>query len=490
VVGELIAGRYELEELVGSGGMSSVYRAYDRLLERNVALKVLHEQFTGDGDYVERFRREARSVAQLSHPNIVTVIDRGEQDSRQFIVFEYVPGENLKALVEREGPLTELDALRLALQVARGLAFAHAQGLVHRDVKPQNVLLTEEGRPKVTDFGIARSLDVAGGLTRTGTVMGTSDYIAPEQARGAHADTPSDVYSLGAVLYELLTGEVPFPGDNFVAVAMRHINEPPPSVRERRPDVTPRLDAAIRRAMAKDPDDRFESMEAFAAELQACLGEQEGPSSVVSPTDRTVVVSPPSRRERRRMRPPRTDRPSVWPLIVLLAGLAVLAGIFAAVFAFTGSSPTRLVGGGGKSQGTAAGPVRITGVTSYDPYGDRQEHSERVEDATDRNSGTFWTTEHYNGGLTKAGVGLVLDAGTPKKLSSLTVISDTPGFVAVIQAGDSSSGPFKAVSSSGTVGTKTTFKLDGDAARYYLIWITDLGPSAAVHVNEVSARSG
>src|SRR3989449_2585462 len=196
-----IAERYELEELVGTGGMSSVYRAHDRLLERRVALKVLHEQYTGDGDYVERFRREARSVAQLSHPSIVTVIDRGEQDGRQFIVFEYVDGENLKALVEREGPLPEQAAIELALQIADGLAFAHANGLVHRDVKPQNVLLTEDGRAKVTDFGIARSIDVHQGLTQTGTVMGTSDYISPEQARGGPVDACSDIYSLGAVLY-------------------------------------------------------------------------------------------------------------------------------------------------------------------------------------------------------------------------------------------------------------------------------------------------
>src|SRR6476660_2505833 len=219
VVGELIAERYELAELVGTGGMSSVYRAHDRLLERDVALKVLHEQFTADTDYVERFRREARSVAQLSHPNIVTVIDRGEQDGRQFIVFEYIDGENLKSLVEREGPLPEDEAVRLTLQVARGLGFAHDNGLVHRDVKPQNVLLNGDHQAKVNDFGIARSLDV-GGLTQTGTVMGTSDYIAPEQARGSQVDAQSDIYSLGAVLYELLTGEVPFPGDNFVAVAL------------------------------------------------------------------------------------------------------------------------------------------------------------------------------------------------------------------------------------------------------------------------------
>src|SRR5205807_3000761 len=153
MVGELIAGRYELEELVGSGGMSSVYRAHDRLLERPVALKILHEHYTADDEYVERFRREARAVAALSHPNIVTVIDRGEHESKQFIVFEYVDGENLKELLDRSGPLPVRRALELAIQIARGLAFAHQHGLVHRDVKPQNVLLNGEGKAKVTDFG-------------------------------------------------------------------------------------------------------------------------------------------------------------------------------------------------------------------------------------------------------------------------------------------------------------------------------------------------
>src|SRR2546426_4784603 len=242
--GEVIADRYELEELVGSGRMSSVFKARDRMLDRNVALKILHEHYLDDDEYVERFRREARAVAQLSHPNIVTVIDRGEADGRQFIVFEYVDGENLKQLLEREGPLPVAEALELALGVARGLAFAHDRGLVHRDVKPQNVLLNGDGRPMVTDFGIARSLDVQKGVTQTGTVLGTSNYIAPEQASGERVDAQTDVYSLGVVLFELLTGEVPFDGENFVVVAMRHINEPPPSVLERRGDVSPRVAAA------------------------------------------------------------------------------------------------------------------------------------------------------------------------------------------------------------------------------------------------------
>src|SRR6478672_10519804 len=279
--------------------MSSVYRAHDRLLERDVALKVLHEQFTADTDYVERFRREARSVAQLSHPNIVTVIDRGEQDDRQYIVFEYIAGENLKSLVEREGPLPEAEAIGLTLQVARALGFAHEHGLVHRDVKPQNVLLNGDGRAKVTDFGIARSMDVKHGMTQTGAVLGTSDYIAPEQAQGQTVSAQTDIYSLGVVLYELLTGEVPFPGENFVAVAMRHINEPPPSARERRRDVPPRLDAALQRAMAKDPADRYPSMDAFCAELEACLRELRRDVAFVPGDDGATLVVPPAERRSR-----------------------------------------------------------------------------------------------------------------------------------------------------------------------------------------------
>ena len=246
-------------------------------------------------------------------------------------------------------------------------AFAHEHGLVHRDVKPQNVLLNGDGRAKVTDFGIARSLDVEGGLTQTGTVMGTSDYIAPEQARGARVDAQSDIYSLGVVLYELLTGEVPFPADNFVAVAMRHINEPPPSVRERRPDVSPRLDAAIRRAMAKEPRDRFASMDELCAELSACLGPETAASGA-----QTMVVSPRRSRRQRAPRPP-AGRPSIWPLILLLAGLTVLAGILAAVFAFTDSGNELSTLVGKKKTAPRAVPRRFASRAraAYDPYGDQ-----------------------------------------------------------------------------------------------------------------------
>ena len=487
MVGELIAERYELRELVGAGGMSSVYKAHDRLLERTVALKVLHERFVNDDEHVERFKHEARAVAQLSHPNIVTVIDRGERDGRQFIVFEYVDGENLKELVLREAPLAEGDAVRLVLQIAQALAFAHQHGLIHRDVKPQNVLLPESGEAKVTDFGIARSLDMQGGITQTGTVMGTSDYIAPEQARGVKATAQTDVYALGIVLYELLTGDVPFTGDNFVAVAMQHINEPVPSVRDRRPDVSSRLDAAVRRALAKSPRDRFPSMDAFAAELQASVAE---PHNGAGPADDTIVVTP------RRKRPPRApaERPSIWPLILLLAGLAVLATIFAAAFAFNGPRKeiiNKFTGGGGSSSRKA---VQVSGVTDYDPQGDGGEHFDTAPLATDGNRATYWMTETYGnssfGGL-KSGLGLVLDAGRALTLKQVRVSTDSAGdgFTALIKVGDSPTGPFQPDSSLRTVSGTTTFRLDGKKGRYVLLWLTSLGPARTAHVNEVTARA-
>ena len=252
--------------------MSSVYRAHDTLLERDVAIKVLHEQYSEDEEHAERFLREARAVAQLSHPNIVTVIDRGEQDGRQFIVFEFVDGETLKHVVERGGALPVRRAIELGLEVGRALAFAHQHGLVHRDVKPQNVLLNGDGRAKVTDFGIVRSLDAVGHTT-TGTVLGTSHYIAPEQARGEPVNVQTDVYSFGVVLFELLAGEVPYGGESFLAVALRHVNDPVPSLLERRPDCPLRLASLVEQCMAKEAADRPESMSDVVSELETCLAE-------------------------------------------------------------------------------------------------------------------------------------------------------------------------------------------------------------------------
>jgi predicted Ser/Thr protein kinase len=479
VVGELIAGRYEVEKLVGSGGMSNVFRAHDRMLERTVALKILHEQYTRDADYVERFRREARSVAQLTHPNIVTVIDRGEQDGRQFIVFEYVEGDNLKDLVNR-GPLPVRDAILLALQVARALAFAHYRGLVHRDVKPQNVLLNDDGQAKVTDFGIARSLDVDG-VTQTGTVLGTSDYIAPEQARGQKVNPKTDIYSLGVVLYELLTGQVPFAGDNFVAVAMRHVNEPAPSVLERRSDVPVRLDLVIQRAMAKDPADRFESMDELVAELEACLAEVDGGSD-----EGATMIVPPARRARR-AGPRRQWRFPVLPLLVALAAVVVGVGTYLLL---------RDGGGGGVLlPGSAASskPVQLLGTAGYDPQGNNlDEHTDDAHLATDGNEGTAWKTESYQaGGFAKDGVGLVLKAPRRLALSRLTVLGGGTLFSAVIQASDSPSGGFVDVSTRKDVSGTTTFSVDthGKDYAYYTVWLKLPTGQGQALIYEVKART-
>ena len=475
MVGDVLSDRYELEELVGTGGMSSVFRAHDRLLDRKVALKILHQQYSDDADYIERFRREARAVAALSHPNIVTVIDRGEHENKQFIVFEYIHGENLKALIERRGPAPVTTALELAMQIARGLSFAHQQGLVHRDVKPQNILLNGDGQAKVTDFGIARSLDMQHGMTQTGTVLGTSDYIAPEQAQGQRVDEHTDVYSLGVVLYEMLTNEVPFPGENFVAVAMRHINEEPPPIRDKRPDVTPRLEAAVQCAMAKRPEDRFPTMADFCRELEANLAEAQG-----------GTVAAPALPRRAKTPRPRGRGANPWPIVLALVALIAIGAVIAYLLAHRANDNAASPPSGG-----SGGTPTLKASGAYDPYGTGGENDASASKATDGNAATYWETERYYNApkLNKPGVGLVLDAKSAVQLHQLGVASSTPGFKAVIRAGDSPTTFPDTVSAVQTVsGSSNTFTIVGKPHRYYLLWITLLGPGYnTARINEIRA---
>jgi serine/threonine-protein kinase len=464
---KVISGRYELEELVGSGGMSGVYRAHDRLLERKVALKILHQRYGEDAEYLERFRREARAVARLSHPNIVTVIDRGVDDDRQFIVFEYIEGEDLKQRVDRAGPLPVGQVIELGVQIARALAFAHERGIVHRDVKPQNVLLNGEGAVKVTDFGIARSLDVERGVTQTGTVLGTSNYIAPEQASGQPVDERSDVYSLGVVLFELLAGQVPFPGENFVAVALKHVHEPAPSVLERRPDTPPQLAALIDSMLAKHHDDR-PSMDQVVAELEHLRG-------ATGEAQATAVIRRPAAPSRR-PRPARRRTP--WPIALAAVGAILLGAAFGALIL-----RDRGDGGEGALPGEDVIPIALQPVGTEDPRGDG-EHDGEVPNAVDNVPATYWQTSSYdfpNGEFGKEGVGIVLRASRPPE--ELVVATDTPGFTAEIRSGG------ERIAESQTVSGETTFALPEDSeATELVVFITNRGPHRSVHVNEVTAR--
>ncbi len=492
VIGTVLSGRYLLESKLGSGGMSTVYLATDETLERRVAVKLLHAEISDQPDQIERFRREARSVAKLSHPNVVSVIDAGEDGGHPYIVFEYVEGETLKQRIERLGRLPLDESAAYAIEVGRGLAAAHGRKLVHRDVKPQNVLIDPDGRAKVTDFGIARSLE-AKGLTATGRVLGTTDYVAPEQAMGQSIDARSDIYSLGVLLYEMLTGEVPFQAETQVGVAMKHVNEPLPPVESRRPEVSAALAAVVETSTAKDPEQRYGTIAAMLRDLEAALEVEVSRAGRSTGEVTSVLDSVPPRRRRIFTR----RRMSVAGILLVLAAAAAAVAIVAI---------TSLTGGEDKQE-AEGGPtdIELQGANDFDPLaldGVNEEHPDEVKLAVDGNPTTAWTTETYTtDNLGKEGVGLYVDAGKPIAAKALEVRSDTRGWdmevygTATDPPPDDIEGWGEPIGSATPDAERTEVPLDTrERFRYYLIWITS--PAATeepdeflVSINEVRLLS-
>ena len=465
LIGTVLSGRYRLESKVGSGGMSTVYLARDETLERWVAIKVMHREMSDQPDQLERFRREARAVAQLSHPNVVAVIDAGEDGGYPYIVFEYVAGETLKQCIDRLGRLPVDEAAAYAIEIGRGLAAAHVRRLVHRDVKPQNVLIDPEGRAKVTDFGIARSLE-SDGLTKTGRVLGTTDYVSPEQAMGHGVDARTDIYSLGVLLYELLTGEVPFQAETLVGVAMKHVNEQMPDVQRRRPEVSSAHAAVVERSTAKEPKRRYPDMTAFLADLEGALEVEVARSGEAHGQATNVLDAVPARRKL--LTPRRISAAGV--LLVLAATVTALL-----IAALTGNKPRHT-----PSAVPSGTPIQLVGAKDFDPEGTGGEHPDQVQLAIDGKADTAWTTETYTTSPDlpsdgKAGVGLIVDAGRPVAARQIILRSAEGGWNARIYA--AASGPPTALSGWGTqigsadgVSTDQTVELKATVpARYYLI---------------------
>ncbi|HEU4979307.1 MAG TPA: protein kinase [Solirubrobacteraceae bacterium] len=486
-VGTLLSGRYRLDALVGTGGMSTVYRAFDTVLERQVAIKLMHREIAGDEDQLERFRREARAVAQLNHPYIVGVIDAAEdldpEHPLPYIVFEYVEGETLKGRIRRLGRLPVVEAVAYAIEIARALGAAHEHGIVHRDVKPQNVLIDEEGTARVTDFGIARQL-ADEGLTADGRVLGTTDYVSPEQALG-HAVTPqSDLYSLGVVLFEMLTGEVPFRGENQVAVAMRHVREELPDVQMRRPEVSSALAAVVDRATSKELDRRYPSHREMIADLEDVLAIETARSGQVTGEATTVLRTLPA--STRRRLPLRVRDPLRAIAVLLVIGACVALALVLAADRTQRGTGTQGAPKPPKGSQLVAVGLKQDAAEDYDPAGDggdgAEHHSDRAA-VVDRDPNSSWSTEHYNGGnLNKPGVGIYVDAPGLKGARRMTILSPTPGWTGGVYAakgpvpgsidGWTKIGAIPSAQARNDVPLAT----NGQVFDHYLVWITKLPP--------------
>ena len=479
---DTIAGRYVLESEISKGGMATVWLARDNVLARPVAVKVLHPHLSEDDAFLERFRREALAAARLSHPNIVSIYDTGTHESEppntdlQYIVMEHCGGGTLDDLLGG-GAMDPGRVVAFATTVCDALGYAHRQGLVHRDVKPANVLLADDGLLKVADFGIAKAAFVKSDITTTGSILGTVTYISPEQARGEEPDRRSDLYALGVMLYEMLVGRPPFAGDTQIATAMMHVKDAPPSLRSIRAGIPRPLEHVVLKALAKEPDDRYDTAEEMAEALEGAAG-RVGAATVV-PVTRTTSTTPPG--------PAPTSGGDTGWIVKVVAAVAALVVVVLLASALL-SEQEEPTPGGGRSSGQQSGgggeALDVVSVSDFDPHGGDGEHPEDAAAAADGNSSTAWTTETYSASLDaqgKPGLGLVFDLGDGAQVDGVT-ITGSPGMTIELRAGDDPAGDETAFSEvTSRSGTPENFELTFDAteARYWLVWITNLSESGA-----------
>jgi eukaryotic-like serine/threonine-protein kinase len=531
--GTLLAGRYRFERRIAVGGMAEVWEAVDQVLDRPVAIKVLHPHLAGDQNFVDRFRREAIAAARLTHPSIVAIYDTHSSDGDEAIVMELVRGVSLRKHLDDRGPLPAAEAVDIGARVAEALESAHRAGLVHRDIKPANILICEDERVMVADFGIAKLTDAD--HTTEGTVLGTAKYLAPEQVSGTAVDARTDLYSLGIVLYEMVCGRVPFSGDTDTATVLARLHQDPTPPREIRTEIPRSLEAVILHSLQRDPDDRPASAAALRTELLATLAPSPGDAGTSNddPTflesaaaaDGTSVVpsppppraatappptGPPAGRARAVSPPPPTGRPAPaakparnWTGPALLIGLILVALAVAGVLLgsvlgdnlFGGDEP-RVPGV--DTGGDGGDAVALT-ATAFDPEGTGGEHDGEAPLAVDGDLETAWTSETYDSredfqGI-KSGVGLILTLEQASDLGQLVVDSDGTGWAAQVyvadEPADDLAGWGSPVVDQSDLGDQATFDLSGTSGRVVLLWITDLGTGDPVAViNEAGLSPG
>lgn len=412
-----LAQRYVLEAPIAEGGMATVWRARDDVLARAVTIKILHPELAADAGFIDAFLSEAVAAARLAHPSIVAIYDTGSEGNddalRHFIVMEYCGGGSLAGLLAREGSLDITQVYDLATQICGALGYAHREGVVHRDIKPQNILFNEQGLVKVGDFGIARSAFDLGDIDTTTSLLGDVTYISPEQARGEQVDARSDIYSLGAVLYRCLVGRPPFEHASPLAVARAHVEQEAPPLRSIRAHIPRALDGAVLRALQKRPEERYPSTQEFLHSLR----------DAIEPATSTQLL----RRPARPAAPPPGRRRSA----LIVAGTFAVGALIAVAAILSNDGGSRREEERGSNQQQGGARLQVDDVSDLDPHGDGSEHPDEAPLAVDGDPSTMWTTQIYRDPFTLVkpeGVGLWFDLGEPVEVAEVEVAFDEAGY--------------------------------------------------------------